>query len=94
MVQITVRTKQDEVWHIHRYSGGPRVRPDKHGKVTGYRCTPNSNKPEDAVSFENISEAADFLRRNPSWGARFSPNGNDTPQNIFVKGIEIDGVPR
>ncbi|MBB5220658.1 hypothetical protein HNP73_000579 [Amaricoccus macauensis] len=95
MARITVTTASGDVWHIHKYAGGPKVRPDRDGRTTGYRCTPpGSNRSEDAVSFETTSDAAAFLLGNRGWGARFSPNGTDSPQSIFSESIQIDGVLR
>lgn len=94
MVTIAATTRANGIWQIHLYAGGARVRPDRNGKVRGYRCTPGSSRVAGAISFRSMPEAAPFLRANPSWGARFSPHGTDSPQDIFVRGISIDGVPR
>lgn len=94
MIKISVITPIGEEWLIHRYQGGSRVKPDSEGKVTGYRVTPGSNLSSEARSFERLEDAAQFLLANPSWGARFSPGGKGSPQNIFVKEIEINGARR
>lgn len=59
------------------------------GRTDGFRCFPSgSNDASKSRSFESETEAATFLRANPSWGIRMNPG-----TGIFYD-IEIDGVER
>ena len=64
---------------------GVKRRAYKVGGLT-YDCYPPSEnrKPSGAKSFYTIEEAAEFLRRNPTWGIRMNPGTAIIYDNIQI----------
>ncbi|MDB5660425.1 MAG: hypothetical protein JWS10_3040 [Cypionkella sp.] len=58
------------------------------GKSAGFKCFPPScNDATKARNFDTVSDAAKFLRGNPSWGIRMHP-GSGIFTNILLDGLK------
>ena len=52
---------------------------------SAYKCFPSgSNLAADALTFDTVAEAAEFLIKNPTWGIRMNPGAAIIYDNIQI----------
>jgi len=87
-MRITSVNRLGEVCEAYKKSS-------RHGLASGYRCQPSGkghNLTSTAKVFDEIEEAAGFLKANPNWGIWMRSPSRST--GLFYDNILIDGAPR
>ncbi len=78
----------------HYFNRGPNTKPDRYGKLEGYRSSPpgkGHNKSEAGICFRTLDDLADHLLANSGWGIRVTKPGH--PASLRYKNIFVDGRP-
>jgi hypothetical protein len=78
----------------HYFPRGGQTKPDRFGKLEGYRVSPSGaghNKSASGLYYRSMDDVADHLLANPDWGVRVSKPG--MPPSLRYEGKFIDGKP-
>jgi hypothetical protein len=75
----------------HYFPRGGRTRPDRYGKLEGYRCSPpgtGHNLSSSGVYYRSIDDLADHLLANPDWGVRVAIPGRSASLRYDEKYVD------
>jgi hypothetical protein len=77
----------------HYYNRGGNTKPDRFGKLEGFRCNPpgdGHNESANGVFYRSIDDLADHLMANPDWGVRVTKPG--APASLRYDHKYVDGT--